>query len=62
MRHHGRRHRGTHSQGAAQTDELLVCVSDERRDAYFEIHPERDLALDVFYHPYAYCGDDQLAA
>ena len=22
----------------AETDELLVCVYDERRDAYFEIH------------------------
>ena len=41
----------------AHTDELLVCVSDERRGTYFEIHPERDLALDVFYHPYAYCDD-----
>ena len=23
----------------AHTDELLVCVSDERRGTYFEIHP-----------------------
>jgi hypothetical protein len=48
----------------AETDELLVCVYDERRDAYFEISPERDLALDVYYHPYAYVGrgDDRLAA
>jgi len=48
----------------AQTDELLVCVHDERRDVYFEIHPERDFALDVYYHPYAHagCGDDALAA
>jgi hypothetical protein len=46
----------------SQTDELLVCVSDERRGAYFEINPERDLALDVFYDPYAYWGDDDLAA
>ena len=46
----------------AQSDELLVCVSDKWRGAYFEIHPERDSALDVFYHPYAYVGDDHLAA
>ena len=48
----------------AETDELLVCVYDERRDVYFEIHPERDVALDVYYHPYAHvgCGDDGLAA
>jgi hypothetical protein len=38
----------------AETDELLVRVYDERRDAYFEIHPKRDFALDVYYHPYAY--------
>ena len=41
----------------AETDELLVCVYDERRDVYFEIHPERDFALDVYYHPYAHVGD-----
>jgi hypothetical protein len=46
----------------SQTDELLICVSDERGGAYFEIRPERDLALDAFYHPNAYCGDDDLAA
>jgi hypothetical protein len=46
------------------TDELLVCVHDERRDVYFEIHAERDFALDVYYHPYAHVGygDDELAA
>jgi hypothetical protein len=41
----------------AETDELLVCVYDERRDVYFELHPESDLALDVYYHPYAHVGD-----
>ena len=46
----------------AHTDELVVCVSDERRGTYFEIHPKRELALDVFNHPYAYYGDDHLAA
>jgi hypothetical protein len=47
-----------------ETGELLVCVYDERRDVYFEIHPERDLALDVYYHPYAHVvdGDDGPAA
>ena len=44
--------------------ELLVCVYDERRDVYFEIHPERDFALDIYYHPYAHVGygDGALAA
>ena len=48
----------------AETDELLVCVYDERRDVYFEIHTERDFALDIYYHPYAHVGygDDGLAA
>jgi hypothetical protein len=47
-----------------KTGELLVCVHDERRDVYFEIHAERDFALDVYYHPYAHVGysDDELAA
>jgi hypothetical protein len=40
----------------AETDELLVCVYDEHFDAYFEIQPERDFALDVYYHPYAHVG------
>jgi len=35
-------------------DELIVCVCDERHGAHFEIHPARYLALDVYYHPYAY--------
>jgi hypothetical protein len=35
-------------------DELIVCVCDERHGAHFEIRPARDLALDVYYHPYAY--------
>jgi hypothetical protein len=35
-------------------DELIVSVYDERHGAHFEIHPERYLALDVYYHPYAY--------
>jgi hypothetical protein len=35
-------------------DELLVCVNDKRHGAHFEIRPARNLALDVYYHPYAY--------
>ena len=48
----------------AETDELLVCVYDERRNVYFEIRPERDFALDVYYHPYAHVDytDVDLAA
>jgi hypothetical protein len=38
------------------TDELTVCVSDERSRAYFELAARRDQALDVFYHPYAYAA------
>jgi len=37
-----------------ETDELLVSVCDQKHGAYFEIRPERYLALDVYYHPYAY--------
>lgn len=34
-------------------DELIVSVW-ERHGAYFEIRPQRYLALDVYHHPYAY--------
>jgi hypothetical protein len=51
------------------TDELTVCVSDQRRGAYFEIEPEANKALDAFYHPYSYASlssvyyeDNRLAA
>jgi hypothetical protein len=37
-----------------RTDALRVCVSDARWGAYFELDAERDNALDVFHHPYAY--------
>ena len=37
-------------------DELIVSVYDERRGTYFEIRPQRHLALDVYHHPYAYAG------
>jgi hypothetical protein len=35
-------------------DELIVSVRDKRYCAHFEIRPQRYLALDVYYHPYAY--------
>ena len=50
-------------------DELIVCVWDECQGAYFEIRPQRYLALDVYHHPYAYADladeyekDDRRAA
>ena len=36
------------------TGALIVCVSDEKEGAYFELHPPPELALDAFNHPYAY--------
>jgi hypothetical protein len=41
-------------------DELTVCVRDQCHGAYFEIHPQRHLALDAYNHPYAY-ADLQLS-
>jgi len=35
-------------------DELIVRICDERHGGRFEIRPHRSLALDVYYHPYAY--------
>ena len=35
-------------------DEVVVCVSDIRAGAYFEIPAEAARALDVYYHPFAY--------
>jgi len=35
-------------------DAVLVCVWDAREGAYFEIVSEPNLALDTFYHPFAY--------
>jgi hypothetical protein len=32
-------------------DTVVVCVSDSREGAYFEIPTEPYLALDVYYHP-----------
>ena len=36
------------------TGALIVCVSDDREGAYFELHPPPELALDAFNHPYAH--------
>jgi hypothetical protein len=51
------------------TDELTVCVWDQRRGAYCEVEPAANEALDAFYHPYSYASlscvhdeDDRLAA
>ncbi len=41
-------------------DELIVCVCDKRHGAHFEIRPLRYLALDVYYHPYAYADLDDV--
>ena len=35
-------------------DRTVVCVCDTREGAYFVIPTERYLALDVYYHPFAY--------
>ena len=35
-------------------DKAVVCVCDWRAGAYFEIPAEPYLALDVYYHPFAY--------
>jgi hypothetical protein len=50
-------------------EETLVCVTDHRNGAYFEIRAAPYLALDVYYHPFAYrdfstidCEDSHLAA
>jgi hypothetical protein len=40
-------------------DELTVGVRDQRHGAYFEIRPQRHLALDVYNHPYAYADSQQ---
>jgi hypothetical protein len=35
-------------------DSIVVCVCDSRDGAYFEIAAEPCLALDAYYHPFAY--------
>jgi hypothetical protein len=51
------------------TDDVTVCVCDQRAGAYFEIRPAPRRALDAFYHPYSYAPqsivyfeDERLAA
>jgi hypothetical protein len=51
------------------TQELTICVCDERHGACFEFEPATSHALDAFYHPYSYASltsvhyaDDRLAA
>jgi hypothetical protein len=43
-----------HGGGQDRHEELLVCVWDAREDTYFEIPTEPNLALDTYYHPFAY--------
>jgi len=50
-------------------DRALGCVCYRREGAYFEIPAQSYLALDVYYHPFAYrdfstfdCEDSRLAA
>jgi len=35
-------------------EEIVVCVWDAREGTYFEIPSEPNLALDTYYHPFAY--------
>jgi hypothetical protein len=35
-------------------EEVLVCVWDAREGTYFEILSEPNLALEIYYHPFAY--------
>jgi hypothetical protein len=37
-----------------EEDRAVVCVCDTREGVYFEIPAEPSLALDVYYHPFAY--------
>jgi hypothetical protein len=43
-------------------DELTVWVRDQHHGAHFEIHPQRHLAHDVYYHPYAYADPEDVYA
>jgi hypothetical protein len=38
----------------ADEEKAVVCVCDSREGAYFEIPTEPYLALEVYYHPFAY--------
>jgi hypothetical protein len=37
-------------------DRLSVLVHDRRSGDHFELEPEPQRALEVFYHPYAYAA------
>jgi hypothetical protein len=39
-------------------DRLSVVVTDQKTGDSFEVPARRDKALDVFYHPFAYAGDE----
>ena len=39
-----------------RSNELTVCVRDCHTGSYFELRAERNNALDVFHHPYAYAA------
>ena len=41
---------------SASTDTVSVVVNDEKSGDLFELDVERELALDAFYHPYAYAA------
>ena len=53
-RRHGRDALLGAGEGEDREDKVVVCVRDRRDGAYFEILAEPYLALDVFYHPFAY--------
>jgi hypothetical protein len=40
--------------GEDEKDSVVVCVCDGCEGAYFEILAEPYLALEVYYHPFAY--------
>ena len=37
-----------------EDDSIVICVYDARDERYFEIAAEPYLALEVYYHPFAY--------
>ena len=43
-------------------DRIELCVLDSTTGVSVHVDVAPDRALDAFYHPYAYCGDHDLAA
>jgi hypothetical protein len=43
-----------HGGERGRNEEIVVCVSDTREGMYFEIPSAPNLALDTYYHPFAY--------